>query len=434
MIITHSFVKLLTHVTQQSLCRFSTKRTSSNLAVLILGNSNIGNYIAETSIEKGHKVLVTTRSPVDNNKQQPIKYIHTPVAAQKNRYFWQCVAEHYLGDNKKILIINTIGGSVAAPGQTMDDLNVRIPSAAVEGIVNGIEKNPLRDYSIVHLSTSAAENLKAPYGQTKREGERILMSIPGVDRLTILRMSYVAEALFKDQVKQTYKEQHRLSAEEFALLPFTPLIGNPWDYKRVIIQPVAMDDVATAAYNTFNLPKGRRIIDAVDHEEMTQERFFKFYTDLLGKKFRPLYIPIEVGKIMAENHPFGHCTPYAVEFCAENREGKDSKEFEELVGKPLKTLDDLYQTQSSREFELALPRPPIIDFTAVVLKNLWRNPTSILETTKAMGILGYFLIFSGKKPSLNLTLGTKPLATYKTVSMSEKDFNTNSLNNRLCNP
>lgn len=425
--------RLLTSSATQSLRHTSTKSTSSELAVLILGNSNIGNYIAEKSVKEGYKVLVTTRSPVDDNKQQLIKYIHTPVAAQKTHYFWQYLAEEHLRNDKKILVINTIGGSVAAPGQTMEDLNVHIPSAAIDGIIRGIEKKLQRDYSIVHLSTSAAESLEAPYGKTKRKGEKVLMSIPN-DRLTIFRMSYVAEALFKDQVTQTYKDQHRLSAEEFALLPFTPLIGNPWDHKRVIIQPVAMDDVATAAYNTLKLPKGQRIIDAVGHEEVTQEQFFKFYTDLLGKRFRPLYIPIEVGEIMAKQHPFGHCTPYAVEFCAENREGKDATEFEKLVGQPLKTLDDLYQTQSAKEFELAIPRPPVLDFMSVVLKNLWKSPASILETAKAMRLLGSSLLFNTKKPPLEITSNTKPLATYTVVTMSENEFNRNSLNNRLCIP
>lgn len=427
------YTNLLMNFTKQSIRHSSTKSTSSNLAVLILGNSNIGNYIAEKSIKEGHKVLVTTRSPVKKKTQHPIKYIHTPPAAQKTSNFWQHLAEEHLDRDKKILVVNTIGGSVAAPGQTMDDLNVHIPSAAVEGIVKGIEKKLERDYSIVHLSTSAAENLKAPYGETKRKGEKALMNIPN-NRLTIFRMSYVAEAYFKDKVKQTYKDQHRLSAEEFALLPFTPLIGDPWDYKRVIIQPVAMDDIATATYNTFNLPKGQRIIDAVGHEEMTQEQFFKFYTDLLGKKFRPLHIPIGVGEIMAKHHPFGHCTPYAVEFCSEDRGGKDAKEFEKLVGKPLKTLSDVYQTQSEREFELVLPRPPILSFTNVVLRNLWRNPTTITETLRAMYMFGNSLILNSEKPLLHISSDTKPLASYRVISMSEDDFNKNSLKNRLSKP
>jgi nucleoside-diphosphate-sugar epimerase len=412
---------------------FSTHSDPSKLAVLILGNSNIGYHIARKGVERGHKVIVTTRSEVEQGKEKPIEYIHTPVKKQFDSSFWRDLVKKHIPNDSHLLVVNTIGGSVAAPNQTIEDLNTHIPLAAVEGVIEEAQSSFRHNYNVVQLSTSAAGELEAPYGKTKRETERLLKELP-IPNLTIFRMSYVAEALFKDTVTQTYKDQHRLSAEEFALLPFTPLIGNPWDYKRVILQPVAMEDVATAAYNTVNLPRGNRVIDAVSDEEMTQEEFFKFYTDLIGKKFRPLFIPVEAADIMATHHPFGHCISYAVEFCAEDRSGHSHEAFEKLVGKPLKTLSEVYQTKSDKKFTLTIPRPPLVAFGSQVFQNIWRNPRSLIPIARATGIMGQSMLWNKEKPVLSLSETSTQTAKYDWVSMSEEDFNQHSETNRICGP
>jgi len=410
-----------------SCCRNFYKAPSTTL--LVLGNSNIGHAVAERGARLGHRVSVTTREEFSQNKTGGvISYLHTPQEEQTNSLFWKNLVKEKIPSQSHLLVLNTIGGSVAAPGQTMEELNVHIPAAAIEGALEGAG-GKFDSCNVVHLSTSAAAHLDAPYGKTKRLGEEHLFAEP-IDHLTIFRMSYVAEALFRKTVTQTYKEHHRLSAEEFALLPFTPLLGSPWDYKKVVLQPVSMGDIATAVFNTSALPKGKRLINAVGREEMTQEDFFKFFTDLLGKKFRPIYIPIESAEIMARHHPFGHCVPYAVEFCSKDRVGDSPKEFEELLGAPAKTLAEVYDAEGDEEAELVIPRPPLSAFAGQVVKNLWQNPKVLPATLKAAGPLSRSLFWNKEPPTLSFNERPESFRTYPWVSMSEEDFNEHSLNNR----
>ena len=64
-------------------------------------------------------------------------------------------------------------------GESIHDLNVKIPLAAMTEIAKGIGYGKsIQQYNVVQLSTIVAGRVEAPYGKTKGETELRLMDLP----------------------------------------------------------------------------------------------------------------------------------------------------------------------------------------------------------------------------------------------------------------
>lgn len=391
-------------------------------SLLILGNSNVGWGIAQKGLELNYRVMITTRQKLDTFvKPKHIEYIHTPEEKIKDRQYWHDLTLKHVGKEKRLFVVNTIGGSIPSGKSTIEDLNINIPLAAIKGIWECVN-----DVKVVQFSTMAAAGLKAPYGATKREAEKQLMELP-LNHLTIFRMGYVAEALIGNTVTHTYKNHHRLSLEEMTLLPFQFLIADPVHYNKVLVPIVSIADVSAAIFKAFNNPPQAKIIDAVNREIITQEQFSRFMTDLLGKKFRPYYIPVEAAAKLAQHHTFGHLVDYAIEYCAKEQHIQlNPEEFEKLVGRPLQTLRQMYRLKSDQK--LIIPRPPVAAFSSHLLRNLWNKRESRLDTLRAIVMMAKSL-HNRKKPFQPLDCPA-PKAGYPWKTLSEEKFNQNSERNR----
>lgn len=415
--------------------RFFTSEAQSTL--IILGNSNIGTRIAREGVKRGHRVIVTSRTEhLEVSSSQKIKFLHTPLQQHltgttiKERSYWHDLMYYHVPKNGRLFVVNTIGGSEETPQVSLEDVNVHIPLAAINGINDALQSKKFCGQShVVHLSTAAAgADLQAPYGKTKKKMEEYLMQL-SLSHLTIFRMGYVAEAFIKDEVTQTFKKQHQLSAEELALMPYSFLIGDKIHYNKVMMPIVAIEDVVLATFNAFKLPPHNFIIDAVNQERYTQEQFFSFFSHLLGKTFRPIYMPIDAATKLVKHVDFGHFKSYAVEYCAKEKLKFPSHlNFGLLVGKPLKTLSEMYQLQPGQE--LVIPRPPWAQFVAHVFKTLWNKPESRRDTFEAINSILGSLISRGFPASIPKPVSQK---NYRWTALSEKEFNKHAEENRVRN-
>lgn len=399
-----------------------------NRNIVILGNSNVGFGIAQQALKKGFQVFITSRSKqTTTDPLKKIHYIQTPEKEVLEKKFWKQLTKVHFPKEGKLTVVNTIGGSIAK-NCTMQELNADIPVAAVQGITDYLKENqPNRKFNVVQISTMAAAGLNAAYGATKRDAEEKLMALL-LEHLTILRLGYALEPYIDQHLTQTYKSQHQISMEELSVLPLNLLVADPKQYNRVTVPIVSIQDVATAILNLQNETAQKRIIDAVNYQKMTQEQFCKFMTDLLGKPFKPVYIPIDAAKKLAEHHPFGHVIPYAVEHC-EMKHGIElnPEEFQKLVGTPLKTLKEMYQLQPGQK--LLLPRPPFIQFIAQFLKNTLTNPSSIKDSSIAIAQVAKALLFRPKVDFVPLECPA-PKEGYPWSTLTEKAFNHHSEENR----
>lgn len=355
--------------------------------LLILGNSNIGFKIAEEGIKRGCRVLITTRSLIPNTLSKHIEFIQTPPEMVKKPDFWKNLTIKHIPSSPHVTIVNTIGGSSSTPPHTVADINSHIPFAAIAGITKAFQENfQVHHFNVVQLSTLPAGRIAAPYPDGKNECD---MKLRGMDfpHLTILKMGHVVEPFLSGQSTHFMKEQHRLVAEQMALLPVVPLIGDMSHREAVKIQTVDIRDIVRAVFNAASrsLEKNEILdIDAVSEEMLTQEEFFHFHSQLVGRKFRPIYLPVEAANLLVKHHSFGRFKSYVVKYCAIGGLPANHKLFEDLIGqKPL----SLFQSYTQGHNQLVIPYPPLVDFTQKILKTLWEKPESREDTFKAVKIM-----------------------------------------------
>lgn len=391
--------------------------------VFVLGGyGNIGYRIACEGARRGFQVKITTRQQIQSLPQvKNIEYIHTPPHQVQEPKLWRNLAQKHLKECPRVLIVNAIGGAEASPGETMEDLNINIPMTALYELLDeAYLKNMHKQTSVVQLSTIVAGRFDNAYSRTKREAELLMMQLP-CQHATMLRMGHVVEPLIEKEVTHIIKDQHQFCVEQLSTLPFFPMFGDPYGSKKVLLQTVALEDIVKSVYNAFDRPPRVRIIDAVSSEVLTQEQFFKFHTDLLGKPFRPLYFPFEVAKLVVKRHPYGRLDPHVIDYLIKGGLVADHREFEKVVGSPLKTLAEAYAMKP--EQELVIPRLPFLKYGKKVFNHLITVPDSRKDTWEAFKMALKAL----KNPD---TLAPSFQKKVKYTILSEQKFNENSTQSR----
>lgn len=383
--------------------------------VFILGNSNIGFRIAHESIRRGWGVTVTSRTP--NLRHSKIEYVHTPEHLMTNVAYWKNLAARHIQEPS--IIVNTNGGSIHDKGGSLRDLNVTIPVASMKGINEHLRTTKLVNHCFVQLSTIAANGIEAEYGKTKREAEIALMNLP-IPHITIFRVGDVIAPKFIDNATDIIKAQHQFSAEELALLPITFLIGD--QPNRVLVPSIHVDDLAKGVCNVFHFPNGKRMMNAVNSEVLTQEEYFKFFRDLYGKSYRPFYIPIDAAKRLVKHYPIGHFAPYAIEFCEKESQVSDNREFQKLIGTRLRTLSESYKLNPDQK--LLAPLPTIGTYALSAMRKLFQSSQARTDTFHALKLMARSCFKIKGKPLARLT----DKVDYRILS--EKKFNAHAQKNR----
>lgn len=380
--LTGCFSTPISRMLAHSPMRFVNTKVSSEKVLIVLGGrGNIGNAIANGGVLRGYDVKITSRNQYPNPNHGKIQCLHTPLKDISNKKMWKQLAEQHLKSYREILVVNTIGGSISDSNIDIHTLNCGIPITAMEAIHDVVKYYGIQKSHFVHLSSvAAASSPEAEYGITKKCSEEQIAN--SKMKVTILRLCYVVKPWIKSSIDFHYKNFHQLSVEEMAILPVSILLG---DYKKpneVFLSIIAIEDLVKGIFNLTKYVPKKQLINANNGQLLTQEEFFKFFTDLYGRKFRPIYIPTAHAMTLAKYHEFGHLTPYTIEYCEKTFTIAgiihESETFVKIVGGNLKNLSQIYDLKSNEE--LIIPAPPVIKLTCHILKNLWQKSDCRLET------------------------------------------------------
>lgn len=343
-----------TTVAQRAL---STSSQSPTLVVLG-GTGHIGRTVIAEGLARGCTVIATSRNgaPTGTPTGANLTWVATGDKGVTSPRYWREFATREIPESSQVLVVNAIGGAHPSPGKTLRDLNFYPAVAAFEGISDGMRPKG-SDLRLVQFSSSAAGLLQDEYGRVKQEGDAAVLQIGancGAKATTIYRIGYVMESATGCDRIFKIDNHHAYAPEQVAELPVQPVIGDG----NQPLQPVAMSDVMDGLFATVN-HDGHVILHAVGPETISQEEFLKKFTDLKGKPFRPIYIPIEAAKKMSRHIPKGHFAPYAVEYLEKGGHVLCHKPFEKRVGRPLLTVNEMYQVKPGQE--LVYSRPPVFE-------------------------------------------------------------------------
>ncbi|HEY5260391.1 MAG TPA: hypothetical protein VIJ46_07055, partial [Rhabdochlamydiaceae bacterium] len=290
--------------------------------------------------------------------------------------------------------INLIGTSTPPPGATLEDVNVKPPIAIANGLCMMVKSHS--KVSMGHLSTIAAsyldqaENQKTlcpeavKYCKSRQTADLALIQT-GMP-ITILRPGYMYNEMQGTEVDTG----HAYSPEQFAMSPVHMVLGSG----QQIQQPVFSQDVVTGLLN--GVESGHRhLINAVGPQAMTQMEVLHFFTRLFQKNIKPVHIPYGLAEVIARNFPKGRIAPYAIAMFKmmenQNTGPLCSKDFENLVGAPLTSMNDVYSNLDGQV--LIAPSMPIGDHMkqiAVLCKN---NPQAFKELSMALVKFGPNLFY-----------------------------------------
>jgi nucleoside-diphosphate-sugar epimerase len=342
------------------------------ILVITGGRAQMAPVITREAIERGYISYSCTRSKpipdVLNTNWEKIEEQDMQKAAT-----WKELFMRISHGADSLCLVNTIGTAVAPKGKTLQDVNERPVLAALEAL-----KSLKIRRSIGHISSIAATYLPDdekllrifdPQGIEYCLGRRrvdLIIQSNGVPA-TILRPGFI----FHDLREGRIDTGHDYSPEQFTELLVHPLIGSG----KQLHQPVYAKDVVQALFNGMETDQ-TYLIDAVGPQQMTQEEMIKFFLDLARKPFKPVRIPYEVASVIARHFPKGRVAPYAISLLRhledQNKNPLSVKAFEILVGKPLSSIGEIYQTQE--EFELLFPKSPIFEHVKEIIASIAINP------------------------------------------------------------
>lgn len=350
----------------------STDMKKKKILVITGGRAQIAPVITREAIERGYIPYSCTRSKpipdVLNTNWEKMEEQDMQKSAT-----WKELFMRLSSDADSLCLVNTIGTPVAPKGKTLQDINERPVLAALEAL----QTLKIRR-SIGHISSIAATYLPDdekllrifdPQGIEYCLGRRrvdLIIQSNGVPA-TILRPGFI----FHDLREGRFDVGHDYSPEQFTELLVHPLIGSG----KQLHQPVYVKDVVRALFNGMETDQ-TYLIDAVGPQQMTQEEMIKFFLDLARKPFKPVRIPYEVASVIAKHFPKGRVAPYAVSLLRhledQNKNPLNVKPFEILVGKPLSSIGEIYQTQE--KFALTFPRSPIFEHVKEIIASIAINP------------------------------------------------------------
>lgn len=372
------------------------KKDSEKITYIVLGaTSNIGKEAVIHALKQGHTVVGTSRRPYQKGflpemeETGQFTLALTPGDQVANAQFWKELFDTHLPSHQeKAVIISTIGGAHAEQGTDLHYLNVTIPDAIISGLEQS-EKGQNPSLVFHHCSSIAGPLSIGEYGRTKQVSTERMLSSPLNTR--IFNIGYVIENTYDPDQEKSY---HAYTVEQVAAqLPFHPVFGP-----ETPVQPVAMDDVVDALC-TYTADLGRREIHVVGPEALKLKEMYQFYTERYGKEFRPVEIDLRAAALWAKHHPKGHYAPYAVDYCLKFQNGEEvtfsPEGLEELLGRPLKRLEDMYGEEWNPQ---GMPRLPIKEHAKEAVHKMVTDSEALKDSVKG-ALLQLNLWMRGANPN-----------------------------------
>ncbi len=367
-----------------------TLATSSNISKKILvitgGMAQMGPGFTRKALDRGYEVVSCSRKTPSIERQGPVKWVKIEGHEIENTLFWDNVLQTHCSEGDEVVIVNTIGAAVAPKRSSLENINEKPVIAALAALKKQRDRTGQR-VAMGHISSICAtyfpkdKSLQTNFCSQSIEycsgRQRVDQALDQSDiPTTIVRPGFVFTDPRSGSIIDT---GHAYSPEQFAAMPFQPIVGSG----QQIQQPAHMDDVIDAVLNGLESDENH-LVNAVGPEVMTQKEMFKFFTDLADKRFKPIHIPFDLAHTVAKHVPKGRVAPYSIGMfrhleLEEHKTPLCKENFESLVGRPLTSMTDLYS--NLERSTVVLPKPPVREHVKEICKIIWSDPEARKDFT-----------------------------------------------------
>jgi nucleoside-diphosphate-sugar epimerase len=328
----------------------------------------------------GHFVFVARKEPKFKIPEGSI-FVQTPPKPDPTS-FYEDFRKGIPPGTSNVYAIHAMGASVAPKGSTLRAVNHDYLVSVVEALGKLQEDGDFDRVAIANISSIAAyyfgqhpnpeaiNNDKAvEYCKARADGDEAVLNSK-VDSTTV-RPGIILSSAENGHIDLG----HKYSPSE--MTPFHAVVTNG----KQLQQPVHEDDLVEAMFNGLNKP-GSRIVHAVGPDVLTQAEMTEFFAKLSGSKFRPIHLPYELVKWVAEHFPEGRLAPYAIEMLKQLEEQNlpaiSGEAFKELLGKEPRGLADIFPPDEI----YTLAKSPFKEHTLRVIQGMLKNPKLMYEFSK----------------------------------------------------
>jgi nucleoside-diphosphate-sugar epimerase len=261
------------------------------------------------------------------------------------------IIRNVTSNNEQVLFVNAIGGAHPKGSATLEDLNKK-PALDFANAVRSISKEKSLKPIFVQLSSiTASLPQRDRYACVKREVDNYLLTDFKDINPICIRVGFAVQQLLNIHDPSMHPEEHAYAPSELAVLPMQPIVIHG----QQKIQPVTTEDVIDSILNLPNKieylnERKINIINAVGPKAITQEDFFRFFHDLYHgseKPFKAFYISKEDFGILCNAFPMGHLASYAAEYLNSDHPTLCHKEFQQLTGRELKSIEEFYKVANN---------------------------------------------------------------------------------------
>lgn len=320
------------------------------------------------AMQKNIRIIACSRRERDSIDPKRLQWLQTKEEDITDPEMWLDALATHAGKSQRVSVVNLIGAAVPPKGKSLEDVNVKPVLAVHRALQDFADAYTEIDASMVHVSSICASVLgdDHDYSSMRKFVDESLT----VDTDRVNAVVFRPGLVFNDLCEGNMVNMgHPYSPEQFATLPFHPVIGSG----EQIQQPVHQGDLGEAIINATYATEDA-IIDAVGPESMTQAEMFEFFVKLKGGTFRKIRIPYAFGHVMAKHFPMGRIAPYSIAAFEKLDDPEDQpfpvEPFQRYVGHELKSMSDVYLKVDGQEGPIILARPPVMRHIRQIAKKL----------------------------------------------------------------
>ena len=280
-----------------------------------------------------------------------------------------------------------LGSAILSGSQTFAEVNISPVINTSKAILKYSKATSVKDITLINISSIAASIIdpeKCSYVKSRVRADQDLLALARRKRIKDPELTLKALSLRPGMIKSAFEPSGDFcpwDMEQFVNMPFLIVPGSG----KQEIPVLDVDDLVDVILNCVDSKEQlSEIIDAITQHRVTYNEIMEMYLNRRNRNIPKVYIPLGVMQEVSNTIPYGKIAPYSG-MLFEVMDHKEvpaisHKRFEELLGRPSKSIEDIYPKGQKYVFHV----PPIKEHALDALEKAKLKPEIVLTLTLAM--------------------------------------------------
>ena len=369
--------------------------------VLLGGTTQTALHLTKEWLKKGseYRVVICSRK-----KELPKRFridpeIHPRVqlkvvcqgdyqSSEKMKKHFQEIIGNQQGEVDTLAGVSFIGEATPSKEATLEDMNVK-PIVNMAKAIKDMAKL-VNHVGIVDIGSIAARDIcprKCSYVESRLQAQRELQEVATSIKEQHSHLESCIAITIRPGVILTPYEHRPFGPDQLTRIVKIGerRIGIQVGSGKQPLSVVSAEDLAAVIGNVLDM-KGcciRGVIDAGGPRH-TMEELSQFYSRRQGGVMHTFYLPHRISQWVGRNAPIGRIAEYSGLYMEcldiDGMEAEQCKEFDQLLGRPARTLEDIYPQSEP----MPIHYPPVGELIRKSAKVFWKSSVARRDLVKIM--------------------------------------------------